>query len=1078
MADAMSDADKIRNKRLAKIAQQQQQQREEAQNQQGLEVVSSPSSAEKDRQSRPNTGPASATQGKSSPSPSQQSNSDAPRIKISPIASASGNVTPQKRELAGPGAASARSPSRAGETVQAWEDRTLRAVFRLTLDPARTVDANGHQLYYLSNLRSELENENKEMRISIDVLEQAIMEAPSRLKGTTPMDYLLSCWKRINRLSKGAKRPTEGEDKKFNIIQEARRLCVSWCVFAITTPDIFGIESYTASPLAQHLLYNQEDDSGICNDFLSEIVPRFSDDEGLKVAFVQAVEQMSEQLAKKSMDSDYRSYTNVLRTLVRYKPIAIAITESQSFAPKTVRAADVEATTLLGPYFQISPLQADVTKQYFSAPKTLDPRRISDAQRSLRMTLQSHQTELLDIINQLLRASLEARGRVLDWFALTVNVNHKREQERVDRKTVSSDGFMINITTILDQLCEPFMDASFSKLDRIDVDYLRRSPRVDIHETTKLNADHATSEAFYGNKVTGTDNFITEIFFLTLEAHHYGIGAAHTALKNLDKELKHMQKSLDQFELDRHKFVNNPAHLQAFETTLKKYKDQLDKGLSYKFALSGVLLDETIETRIMQTMRYVIVWLFKLVTEGTYPKENLSLPLPESEPETFRCLPEYYLEDICDGLAFITYNLPHILSSTQSDEVVMFCITFLRNSGYIKNPGLKAKLVSILFRGTFAWRSGARPVLAELYNSLQFATKYLLHSLLKAFIEAEHGSAHAFYDKFNIRYEIFQVIKYIWPNQVYKDQLRDESKTNVEFFVRFVNLLLNDVTYVLDESFSAFHTIHDVQQELNTSGSTMDQQLRQEKEEALSAAQSKAKSYMQLTNETVAMLKLFTHALADSFTMPEIVQRLADMLDYNLDAMVGPKSSNLKVENLQEYNFNPRSLLGELIDVYLNLSSKPNFILAVARDGRSYKPNNFDQATTILKKYSLKGPEELDSWEHLKATFKEAKAADEAAEQDLGEIPDEFEDPLMFTLMEDPVILPTSRVTMDRSTIRSHLLSDPNDPFNRQPLKIEDVIPNTELKARIESFIAERSGSKREFVQNQEDLDIMDTTTG
>lgn len=48
----------------------------------------------------------------------------------------------------------------------------------------------------------------------------------------------------------------------------------------------------------------------------------------------------------------------------------------------------------------------------------------------------------------------------------------------------------------------------------------------------------------------------------------------------------------------------------------------------------------------------------------------------------------------------------------------------------------------------------------------------------------------------------------------------------------------------------------------------------------------------------------------------------------------------------------------------------------------------------------------------------------------------------MFTLMEDPVMLPTSKITLDRSTIRSHLLSDPNDPFNRAPLKIEDVIPS------------------------------------
>lgn len=47
----------------------------------------------------------------------------------------------------------------------------------------------------------------------------------------------------------------------------------------------------------------------------------------------------------------------------------------------------------------------------------------------------------------------------------------------------------------------------------------------------------------------------------------------------------------------------------------------------------------------------------------------------------------------------------------------------------------------------------------------------------------------------------------------------------------------------------------------------------------------------------------------------------------------------------------------------------------------------------------------------------------------------------MATLMKDPVILPSSRTIVDLSTIKSHLLSDATDPFNRVPLKIEDVHP-------------------------------------
>ena len=49
-------------------------------------------------------------------------------------------------------------------------------------------------------------------------------------------------------------------------------------------------------------------------------------------------------------------------------------------------------------------------------------------------------------------------------------------------------------------------------------------------------------------------------------------------------------------------------------------------------------------------------------------------------------------------------------------------------------------------------------------------------------------------------------------------------------------------------------------------------------------------------------------------------------------------------------------------------------------------------------------------------------------------------DPILDTLMNDPVILP-SRKTVDRAVILSHMLSDPMDPFNRAPLTRDMLIP-------------------------------------
>ncbi len=88
------------------------------------------------------------------------------------------------------------------------------------------------------------------------------------------------------------------------------------------------------------------------------------------------------------------------------------------------------------------------------------------------------------------------------------------------------------------------------------MDYLRRKPRVHIHDETKLNADQQTADQFYSTTVAGTNNFISEVFFLTLAAHHYGTEATVTKLSQLNKDLGHMEKQMQRFEEERAKWVN------------------------------------------------------------------------------------------------------------------------------------------------------------------------------------------------------------------------------------------------------------------------------------------------------------------------------------------------------------------------------------------------------------------------------------------------------------------------------------------------------------------------------------------
>lgn len=249
-----------------------------------------------------------------------------------------------------------------------------------------------------------------------------------------------------------------------------------------------------------------------------------------------------------------------------------------------------------------------------------------------------------------------------------------------------------------------------------------------------------------------------------------------------------------------------------------------------------------------------------------------------------------------------------------------------------------------------------------------------------------------------------------------------------------------------------FPIIHDLQLELRQPNGVLTAEEKAKKEEELATAEGQATSWMQLTNETVATMSLFTKDLSPSFTTSEIVDRVAAMVNYTLNTLVGPKAANLKVENTQKYHFDAKTLLGEFVDIYLNLGVEESFITAVARDGRSYKAENLQNATRIIVQKNIKAPDVIESWKTLVKRFIAAKELDDLEEADMGEIPDEFMDPLMADWMRDPVILPASRIVIDKSVIASHLLSDPTDPFTRAPLKIEDVIPNDELKARITAW--------------------------
>ena len=215
--------------------------------------------------------------------------------------------------------------------------------------------------------------------------------------------------------------------------------------------------------------------------------------------------------------------------------------------------------------------------------------------------------------------------------------------------------------------------------------------------------------------------------------------------------------------------------------------------------------------------------------------------------------------------------------------------------------------------------------------------------------------------------------------------------SNVEKFVRFVNLMINDVTYLMDESLSELTQIHNIQVEMDDKETWESKPIeyRREREGTLRSLERHASGYTTLGRSTVELLKVFTAETKAPFMMPEIVDKLAAMLDYNLEALVGPKCSELIVRDAEKLKFHPKVLLADILQVFLNLSDQPEFIKAVAGDGRSYSRELFERAAATALRRTIKTETEVQVLRAFIDKVEEAKAQLEE-DEDLGVVPEEF----------------------------------------------------------------------------------------
>ncbi|KAH9676658.1 putative ubiquitin conjugation factor E4 [Citrus sinensis] len=931
------------------------------------------------------------------------------------------------------------------------------------------------------------------------------------------------------------------------VVKQAKKMIVSYCRIHLANPDFFGSNNdnnyeinnsnnkSSISPLLPFIFAEVGggiDGFGNSTSSGSQCPPGFlkeffeeADFDTLDPILKGLYENLRGSVLNVSALGNFQQPLRALLYLVSFPVGVKSLVNHQWWIPKSVylNGRVIEMTSILGPFFHVSALpdhaifksQPDVGQQCFSEASTRRPADLLSSFTTIKTVMRGLYKDLGDVLLALLK-NTDTRENVLEYLAEVINRNSSRAHIQVEPLSCASSGMFVNLSAVMLRLCDPFLDANLTKRDKIDPKYVFYSSRLDLRSLTAL---HASSEEVSewinkGNPVKADGSkhfsdgenrllqsqeatsssggasepslpagrpasigggkskypFICECFFMTARVLNLGLLKAFSDFKHL-VQVGNVDISRAEDTLATLKATQGQTPSSQLNLEITRIEKEIELSSQEKLCYEAQILRHA-----LSFYRLMIVWLVDLVG-------GFKMPLPDTCPMEFACMPEHFVEDAMELLIFAS-RIPKALDGVLLDDFMNFIIMFMASPKYIRNPYLRSKMVEVLN----CWmprRSGSSSATATLFEGHQMSLEYLVRNLLKLYVDIEFTGSHTqFYDKFNIRHNIAELLEYLWQVPSHRNAWRQIAKEEEKgVYLNFLNFLINDSIYLLDESLNKILELKVIEAEMSNTAEweRRPAQERQERTRLFHSQENIIRIDMKLANEDVSMLAFTSEQIVAPFLLPEMIERVASMLNYFLLQLVGPQRKSLTLKDPEKYEFRPKQLLKQIVCIYVHLArgdTQNLFPAAISSDGRSYNEQLFSAAADVLWKIGEDG-RIIQEFIELGAKAKAAASEAMDAEAALGDIPDEFLDPIQYTLMKDPVILPSSRITVDRPVIQRHLLSDATDPFNRSHLTADMLIPNTELKAKIEEFIKSQ-GLKRhgEGLNIQSIKDTIQTTNG
>ncbi|CAM9543631.1 unnamed protein product [Chrysoparadoxa australica] len=982
-------------------------------------------------------------------------------------------------------------PKSGKATKEAVANIFFRKVLHVTLEPKGAAGA-GSGVSYVPGFESlGLVNS----AVADDIVRARLTMAGEPGEGSG-LVYLLQCLRRYSEeLSDAARRCTKLNVDQAEVVGDLRALLINYCISLLTNPGLFEEpEPYAPAQLLKILLGEGSSTTAVPPDILKTILQGLEDAGELGAVVLPIFEKLGKALEVCITSSDnWMPPMMGLLQLCSFKPAAVLFTTQKNFMLPAEGTPEAQPVAIQSPFAFLNMQVARPQMRYprsgaasangtalghmirIGMPATNpqlqdgfgDVTRITKRDLDNKMGAFQSQVRLIQLtpftlMLLLLFYFVSSRNRVVAWVGETLNQNCGAEASRPDLNKVASDAFRVNLGVAMLKLSMPFVTNS-AKFAKVDAPSLLKSKRAreavfGSEYTGLVSNPHGGKPEEPGKLLEELSSFTTQCFFLAWRALHLGHLQVAGQHKRLHQQLGHLQREAQ---------GGDP-----------QIQEQYSRIVKIKFAIEVTLLEKTMLADMVEFFLVGSQWLLSALSSRC----GKDIPLDSSEhispisladlPEDslLWTLPEHLIDDVLDFFIFLSKWEPEPLSSALLHPLMDLSVFLLAHPSLVRSPHLRAKLGDLLY---FVFlpaserpdgNSNRRPVddrRTTLLYSHHLAQKHLAPSLLLLYGDVEHTG---YYDKLEHRFHVAAVLKYLWKSEEHRQTFREISR-QTELFVRFANGLMNESNALVASVMERLPEIRTIQQQQKNvvEWLALSEDRRKEILERLDEHERNVSSNMLLCNETQHMVGYLTSdpAIQKPFLLPELLSRMASMLMSMLVNLVGKKGLEIKVDNPEKYNFRPKELLKEVATTVSHFASHKEFAVALATTGYyQSSPELLPKTAATARRLGLLLPAELTALDNLcKQVVEEARLAS-AEDEDLGDIPDEFVDPILATLMTDPVLLPTSKEVVDRSMIAQHLLNDPTDPFNREPLTIDMVEPATELKGRIEAWKAQRRASR------------------